>query len=67
MVELRAMKDHVVNIYDVRSRIVHGRVVDADKLEEARKVLDEIVRAVIVDFANGELDDFNPRTYWNPR
>jgi hypothetical protein len=63
--ELRTMKDHVVNIYDVRSRIVHGRIVDADKLDAARKVLDQIVRAVIVDFANGELDDFDPRTFWN--
>jgi hypothetical protein len=64
--ELRAMKDHVHNIYNVRSRIVHGDIVEEDKLADARMILDQIVRTVIADFVTGDLDDFDPTKYWIP-
>ena len=64
--DLRMMKDHVHNVYDVRSRIVHGTIVHAERLSEARSILDEVVREVIIDFVTGKLDDFDPRRYWMP-
>ncbi len=63
---LRTMKGHVHNVYDVRSQIVHGAIVEAQKLSQARSILDEIVREVIGDFVSGKLDGFDPRMYWMP-
>ncbi len=65
--ELRTIQRHVNNIYDIRSRIVHGEIVEETRLSEARNILDEIARTVLQDFATGKLSDFDPTTYWMPR
>lgn len=63
----REIKNRIANVYDVRSRIVHGNVVDDKALTGAREYLDPILREVFNDFIYGELDNFDPRALWEPR
>lgn len=64
--ELRGMMKRVRLAYDVRSRIVHGFIVDGAKLREAHNVLNQITRELLLDFVTGKLETFDPQTLWTP-
>jgi hypothetical protein len=60
----RYIKELVHEAYSVRSLIVHGRIVDEKSLGDAHRALDEIVRKVLADFVMGQLERFDPTSYW---
>jgi hypothetical protein len=62
----KALTTQMCNVYDVRSRIVHGSIVDEERLTSARTTLDEVTREVVFDVIRGKLDNFDPRKYWMP-
>ncbi|HEV2737316.1 MAG TPA: hypothetical protein VGU66_01945 [Candidatus Elarobacter sp.] len=61
-----SLKAKIVDVYDVRSRIVHGSMVDEERMQKARRILDELTREVLGDFVMGRLDNFDPTKYWMP-
>lgn len=63
---LRDIKNKLCKIYDVRSCIIHGAIVEESRLSEARSAIDQIMRNLLCDFIAGNLDAFNPLTYWQP-
>ena len=64
--EIDTIKEALGNAYKVRSAIVHGTIIEEAKLEQAHGILDQIARGVLGDFCTGQLDDFDPRNYWEP-
>jgi len=60
------LKNKIFDVYDVRSRIVHGSIVNRERLKVAHNILDQLVREVLTDFVMGKLDDFDPTSYWMP-
>lgn len=64
--QYKALKAKIADVYNVRSRIVHGSVVDEARMQKARGILDEITREILADFVMGRLDDFDPTRLWMP-
>ena len=52
--------------YSVRSRVVHGDIVDAEKLNVTRNLFDQIMRELLHDFIAGYLAKFDPLGYRSP-
>lgn len=44
--------------YKIRSRVVHGAIVELEELKLARNVLDSVLRELFADFIGGYLTDF---------
>lgn len=61
-----SLRAKINDVYDVRSRIVHGSVVHEERLRKARNILDQLIRQVLSDFIMGKLDNFEPRELWLP-
>jgi hypothetical protein len=63
---LRTIRKALWHSYNVRSRVVHGTIVSAEALKEAHDTLDQVLRELLLDFVNGNLEGFDPTAMWSP-
>jgi hypothetical protein len=64
--KLKSFKSKVIRAYDVRSRIVHGGLVNTEDLKETRSLFDNVLRQLFCDFIEGRIEMCDPLTYWKP-